>query len=232
MARRINYVFDVDGTLTPSRLKIDTEFGKFFRNWIKNKNVYLLTGSDHDKTIEQVGVDVWREVTESHQCGGNVVYRKGDLIEMSRWEPSEKLLNRCQQLIDESSYELRTGNHLEVRVGLLNISVVGRDCSQEQREVYYEWDKVNKDREYICNVLNEEFPELESSAGGQISIDIHQKGKNKSQIRRKIKGDIWFFGDKTDEGGNDYPIASILEEPDKVFQVNDWKHTYKLLKDI
>ena len=45
---RINYVFDVDGTLTPSRLKIDTEFGKFFRSWIKDKNVYLLTGLRQD----------------------------------------------------------------------------------------------------------------------------------------------------------------------------------------
>ena len=53
MARLINYIFDVDGTLTPSRLKMDKEFAKFFRNWIANKQVYLLTGSDHDKTIEQ-----------------------------------------------------------------------------------------------------------------------------------------------------------------------------------
>ena len=76
------------------------------------------------------------------------------------------------------------------------------------------------------------FSELEASAGGQISVDIHQFGRNKSQIRRKIKGDIWFFGDKTMKGGNDYPIASILEEPDKVFQVENWEHTYKLLKEI
>ena len=54
----MNYVFDVDGALTPSRLKMDREFHSFFRKWISDKNVYLLTGSDHDKTIEQVGVDV------------------------------------------------------------------------------------------------------------------------------------------------------------------------------
>ena len=76
------------------------------------------------------------------------------------------------------------------------------------------------------------FPELEASAGGQISIDIHEYGKNKSQIRRKLKGDIWFFCDKTKEGWNDFPIANILKEPDKVFQVNDWKHTFELLKKI
>lgn len=232
MARRINYVFDVDGTLTPSRLRMDNEFLSFFRNWIKDKNVYLLTGSDHDKTIEQVGVDIWREVTESHQCGGNVVFRKGDMIEVSRWKPSKSLLDTCKNLIDISKYKIKAGNHIEERVGLLNISVVGRNCSQKQREAYYEWDKENGERDFICQAINKMFPELEASAGGQISVDIHEHGKNKSQIRRKLKGDIWFFGDKTMEGGNDFPIANILKEPDKVFQVNDWKHTFELLKKI
>jgi phosphomannomutase len=232
MARLINYIFDVDGTLTPSRLKMDEEFHSFFREWIKNKNVYLLTGSDHDKTIEQVGVDVWKEVTESHQCGGNVVFRQGEMVEVSKWQPSKSLLDICRKLIDISKYSVKAGNHIEERVGLLNISVVGRDCTQQQREEYYEWDKINKEREFICQAITKIFPELEATAGGQISIDIHQYGKNKSQIRKKLDGIIYFFGDKTMEGGNDYPIANMLEEPDKVFQVDDWEHTYKLLKEI
>ena len=200
MARRINYVFDVDGTLTPSRLKMDVEFEKFFRNWIKNKNVYLLTGSDHDKTIEQVGVNIWKEVTESHQCGGNVVFRQGDMTEVSKWQPSKSLLDTCKNLIDISNYSVKAGNHIEERVGLLNISVVGRDCTQEQREEYYEWDKINLERAFICGLLNDMFPNLEASAGGQISIDIHGRGHNKSQIRGKLEGIIHFFGDKTMEG--------------------------------
>ena len=112
------------------------------------------------------------------------------------------------------------------------MSVVGRNCSQKQREAYYEWDKKNGERSFICQAINKMFPELEASAGGQISVDIHEFGKNKSQIRGKLEGIIHFFGDKTMKGGNDYPIASILEHPDKVFQVDDWEHTYKLLKDI
>ena len=42
----MNYVFDVDGTLTPSRLPIDPNFKIFFFNWIKDKSVYLITCSD------------------------------------------------------------------------------------------------------------------------------------------------------------------------------------------
>ena len=47
----MNYIFDIDGTLTPSRLKIDPEFEQFFLEWMKDKKVYFVTGSDKDKTI-------------------------------------------------------------------------------------------------------------------------------------------------------------------------------------
>ena len=232
MAGRINYVFDVDGTLTPSRLAMDENFRKFFLKWSKNRNVYLLTGSDHEKTIEQVGETIWNSVTESHQCAGNVVYKTGKLIQDSDWKPNPSLLSICQKLIDTSSYPVRAGTHIEERVGLLNISVVGRDCTQEQRITYNEWDKESGERGYLCRTLNYMFPELEASAGGQISIDIHERGKNKAQIRGKLSGQIYFYGDKTMEGGNDYSLASILKHPDKVFQVADWQHTYSLLKDM
>ena len=66
-ARRINYVFDVDGTLTPSRLRMDGEFLSF-RDWIKIK-MFICLLTDHDKTIEQVGVDIWR----SNRISINVV---------------------------------------------------------------------------------------------------------------------------------------------------------------
>lgn len=228
----VNYVFDVDGTLTPSRLKIDPKFEKFFLEWIQDKNVYLLTGSDHEKTIEQVGRDIWSQVTESHQCGGNVVYRDGKLVQSCDWKPTAELLSTCQELIDKSPYPLRRGDHLEPRVGLLNISVVGRACTQQEREEYYEWDKVVQERNYICDTLQEKFPTIEATAGGQISVDIHEKGKNKSQIKDKLEGKIVFFGDKTMEGGNDYAIARVLSAPHEVYQVDGWQHTHELLKSI
>ena len=49
------FIFDVDGTLTPSRKQIDKEFAKFFLHFCKTNYVYFVTGSDRDKTVEQVG---------------------------------------------------------------------------------------------------------------------------------------------------------------------------------
>jgi phosphomannomutase len=46
----MNFVFDVDGTLTPSRGQMDPEFKLWFKLWIRHKPVYLVTGSDYAKT--------------------------------------------------------------------------------------------------------------------------------------------------------------------------------------
>ena len=48
------YIFDVDGTLTPSRQPMTKEFQKFFSEWVKNNKFYLVTGSDIEKLQEQM----------------------------------------------------------------------------------------------------------------------------------------------------------------------------------
>ena len=53
MEQAHKFIFDVDGTLTPSRGKIDLEFKTFFDTFCKLNDVYLVTGSDRDKTINK-----------------------------------------------------------------------------------------------------------------------------------------------------------------------------------
>ena len=36
------FIFDVDGTLTPSRLPMTKEFAKFFNEWIEKRKFYLV----------------------------------------------------------------------------------------------------------------------------------------------------------------------------------------------
>ena len=52
------FIFDVDGTLTPSREEIDGDFAVFFGNFCAENDVYLVTGSDKEKTIEQVNFGI------------------------------------------------------------------------------------------------------------------------------------------------------------------------------
>jgi len=211
-----NYVFDIDGTLTPSRGKIDEGFKKFFLEWMEGKNVYFITGSDKDKTIEQIGKEIWNKATRCYQSCGNAVYEQGKLIRQLDFPLSEDLNKLLQEFLIWSSWNDRYTTNIEPRIGLVNFSVIGRDCPQEAREKYAEWDKKTKERLAFCDIIHEKFPEVEASVGGQISIDIHLKGKNKAQILDDINTNIIFFGDKCEPGGNDYPIVNRLETTDLV----------------
>ena len=228
----MNYVFDVDGTLTPSRLPIDKDFEQFFLKWMKDKNVYLVTGSDKDKTIEQVGEKIWLNVTYAYQSCGNAVYKKGKLIRQSDFKLDRELRRLLFTFNATSDWPYKFDNHIEERIGLVNYSSIGRSCPQNQREDYYKWDKLNKERELFCKIVEDTFPELEATIGGEISIDIYPKGQNKSQVLNDLKGPITFFGDRCEPGGNDYPIVLRIEDEHTVHSVKNWKETYKLLKTI
>ena len=68
------FIFDVDGTLTPSRSKIDPEFKDWFTNFIINNKVWLVTGSDYTKTVEQLGSEICENVVTCYNCQGNDVW--------------------------------------------------------------------------------------------------------------------------------------------------------------
>lgn len=239
MKQKMNYVFDIDGTLTPSRQQIDPEFKWFFLNWMEGKNVYFITGSDKYKTIEQIGEEIWLKATRCYQSCGNAVYENGKLIFEREFPLSDELNETLLELLDKSKWDERFSNHIEPRLGLVNFSTIGRDCNYGARLRYKEWDDIHKEREEFCRIIEERFPDLEATVGGEISIDIHPKGKNKAQILDDLKGDIEFFGDKCGVGGNDYPIVQRLaqdrlnKKSDRryiVHNVFSWENTYNVLK--
>lgn len=220
-----NYIFDIDGTLTPSRLPIDEGFKEWFLSWCDGKSVYLITGSDKEKTIEQIGMDMWLAPRRVYQACGNVVYQKGELVRSDDFELNDKLNNFLQDLLHQSSWHGDYGNNIEKRIGLVNFSTIGRDCPQDKREEYA---ANENERLELVKAIADNFPYLEASVGGQISIDIYMKGKNKAQILNDVTGYSVFFGDRCDDG-NDAPLA---ERAHKVYQVKDWKETWDILKSL
>ena len=231
------YLFDIDGTLTPSRLRIDPEFEQFFLQWMKDKDVIFVTGSDKDKTIEQVGEKIWTSASRAYQSCGNAVYQGGQLIHKNQFDLDPELKKLLLDFVKWSDCPEQFDNHIEERIGLINFSTVGRSCPQEARDEYYDWDCRNKERETFCKIIEDKFPELEATVGGQISIDIYPKGQNKAQVLDDLIGPITFFGDKCEPGGNDYPIAYELEKQFEennrqcvVHRVKDYKDTWNRLK--
>ena len=92
-------------------------------------------------------------------------------------------------------------------------------------------------------MLLPEFPsavfiaqEIQAVVGGETGIDIFPYGKDKAQIVNdfnELEDTLHFFGDRMDPAGNDYPLKKIIIDNDlgMCYNVKDWKHTWKLLKE-
>lgn len=226
------YVFDVDGTLTASRQKMDPDFKEFFIEFCKNNAVYLITGSDRVKTLEQVGIDVYYFADRVYNCSGNHVFEQDREIYRTDWKlPDVAAFFLLDKLADSGFYR-KTGHHIDERPGMVNFSVVGRKCSFEERVMYRQWDEHKNERRVIAEEFNSKFPDIEALVAGETGLDIFPRGLNKGQVIDDLKGyDVHFFGDKMDEGGNDYPLA-VLNTKGTNYHVDCWKHTWKLLKGM
>ena len=227
------FIFDVDGTLTPSRGLINKEFEQFFENFCLANDVYLVTGSDKPKTVEQIGEKIYNRCQRVYNCSGCDVWEGTTLVRASNWtlpDLARTFLISCEY---ESDFSLRTGNHIEERSGMVNFSVVGRNASLYERKQYVAFEEQNGERRKIADAFNMMFPDLQATVGGETGIDIAPRGSDKSQILVDFTEDdtIHFFGDAMFEGGNDYPLKRALLERgnSSIHQVSDWENTWELL---
>ena len=229
-----NYVFDVDGTLTRSRGRINEGFRRFFLKFIQDHKVYLVTGSDYHKTVEQVGREVAESVEKVFNCSGNSVWRKGLNVQKTDWSIPMEVKDWLKKKLNESKFDLRTGNHIEERPGLVNFSTIGRGCNLEQRQLYVKFDNVHKEREKITKQFNDKFKDITAQVAGETGIDIIPAGKDKRQVAFMIDGPITFFGDKMQYGGNDYPLKFAIEgrADSGAIEVKDWEQTHRYLQQI
>jgi phosphomannomutase len=224
----MNYVFDVDGTLTPSRAVMDPEFKRFFMAWMRHRPVYLITGSDYAKTLEQVGRDVCEAVTGVYNCAGNQLHRAGVQEYARTFALSPEQLGFLNGLLASSTWPIRTGQHIEDRLSLVNFSTLGRGASVAERELYSAWDSSTGERRRLAVLIESVYPELSATVAGATGIDIYPKGWDKSQIAVDIR-DMVFFGDMTQPGGNDHTIAGSASV---VHTVKGWQDTQRILQDF
>lgn len=225
------FVFDVDGTLTPSRKEMNNVFKWWFQENIQN--YCFVTGSDRDKTIEQVGLDMFVGAKYSFNCNGNDVNFYGAQIHTNDWTLPVTARNWLDEKLEQSEFVLRTGNHIEERPGMVNFSIVGRNATMGERKLYVEYDTKLNERNTITEMFNEAFPELDAKAGGETGIDIGPKGSDKSQVIKFIDDEeLVFFGDRMDPLGNDYPLSKIILDNSlgKCYNVKDYNETWELLK--
>ena len=231
------YIFDVDGTLTPSRQRMDRDFAVWFSKFCETHAVYLVSGSDRPKTIEQVGEYIYHQCKRVYNCSGNDVWERDVNIRYNNWKLPDDAYDWLSKKLIHSKFYRKVGEHFEHRPGMVNFSIVGRACSLEERAMYREWDEHKNERSEIAAEFNELFAgTIQATIGGETGLDIMPANSDKSQILRDFarNDNIMFYGDRTKLGGNDYSISVAIQTrdyPGQVFHVTDWNNTWELLKD-
>lgn len=213
-------LFDVDGTLSESRKTIKVNMDNTL-NKLKNEvDIAIVGGSNLDKQKEQLGNSLYHFKYIFSENGlmsykvmeDNILqnFHRMSIVEFLGEEKFKQLINECLRLMSEIIIPKKRGTFIEHRNGMINICPVGRSCTQEERDEFFEYDNEHKVREYMVNKLKQSCKDfnLSFSIGGQISIDIFPKGWDKTYALQFVKGydRILFFGDKTEIGGNDYEI--------------------------
>ena len=161
-ANRINVVclFDVDGTLSASRLEAEKKMWDLLKVAKNTKGLYVgfVGGSDFVKQQEQLG---GKEAPAEYRTAdddsknvraffnycfsenGLVAYRNGVSIsdhslkkELSEDE-IKVIVNWWLINIAKLDIPVKRGTFVEFRTGMINVCPVGRNCSQEERVDFY-----------------------------------------------------------------------------------------------
>ena len=184
-------------------------------------------GSDLRKQQEQLGSDILPVTSLFDFCfseNGLTAFRLGvplDSVSFIQWigeEKYKKLVKWVLIYIANLDIPIKRGTFMEFRNGMVNISPIGRNASNAERNEFERYDKEHGIRKTMVAALQKEFPDfgLTFSIGGQISFDVFPTGWDKTYCLRHLEAEkdrsglvydkIHFFGDKTMKGGNDYEI--------------------------
>ena len=231
----LKFIFDVDGTLTPSRKRIDKKFSSFFVDFASKNDVYLVTGSDRAKTLEQVTRKIYNSCKRVYNCSGSDVYEKDTCIYRDTWELPDDVESFLWDELDHSQFMIRNGNHIERRPGGVNFTILGRaEDPFIGRDRYVEWDRQTNERQDIAERIRNQFPNLTVAVGGQTGLDIGPIGSDKSQILRDFQmgAELHFFGDMMQEGGNDYSLGeAVKKQGGYTYNVDTYNDTWKIIDE-
>lgn len=229
------YVFDVDNTLVQSSFAMTDDMAETFKAFVGDNPYVLASGSDLKKMKTQVPADILENAYALFPVMGGEMWVDGNMQYQRNFTWPQGLRSMLESMLEASEYEVRTGDHIQDRTTMVCFSTVGKAANPAERAAYVEFEDMAQERKQIADKLRAAFPELSVTIGGQISIDIADKGNDKGQIlevlRKGYAGPITFFGDKIYEGGNDYPLAVELEKEtgNTVVKVQDWMQTRDLM---
>ncbi|KAM9222799.1 phosphomannomutase 2 isoform 2-T2 [Leptosomus discolor] len=119
----------------------------FLQKLRQKVKVGVVGGSDFEKIKEQLGEDVVEKFDYVFPENGLVAYKDGKFLSKQNIQGHlgedilQDLINYCLSYIAKIKLPKKRGTFIEFRNGMINVSPIGRSCSQEERVEFYELDK-------------------------------------------------------------------------------------------
>jgi len=241
--------FDVDGTLSESRSKIDTEMAGILQELLNNKRVAIISGGAFADITNQVLNQLNLSAEQKNNLillptNGSGLWSFNDkwteiISHKLTLEEKNKIIKALTE-VDQANEELKNnvsyGREIQDRDSEITYAALGEHAPLSLKEA---WDPDFKKRIALQKTLEEKLPEFEIKIGGKTSIDITPKGMDKAYGIKKLmeyfkynKDDILFFGDAVYENGNDYPVFLMGVDTVKVIGPEETKERLiRLLKN-
>ena len=140
-------------------------------------------------------------------------------------------------IIEENPEIEFTGTFLQYRGSLLNWCPVGRSAGDLERKSFTDIDEKNNIRTNYANTLRDVIADREIpvtiALGGSTSLDIYPNGWDKTYgLTHYPNYDVWFIGDRCEEGGNDWHIYEALKDANRSFYIHSTDDTIATIYKI
>jgi HAD superfamily hydrolase (TIGR01484 family) len=248
-------VFDLDGTLAPTKAPMDVEMSKLIARLLSQKKVAVIGGGKY--AVFQVQFLKQLKAPKSflkhlylfpttatsfyrYNGGWKNIYA----LELSK-EEKVKILQAFKNAFDRLGYnhpKKTYGKIIEDRDTQVTFSALGQDVVDMAGRVKGVWMKerwLRKNKALkmkIARLVAKSLPNLEVHAAGFTSIDVTKKGIDKSYGLRQIQKhlgipvkDMLFVGDAIFPGGNDYAVVKTGVD---YIQVKGPAETKKIIRSL
>lgn len=240
--------FDLDDTLAVTKSPISDQMAELLGDILDSFEICIISGGRFEQFKTQV---IDRLHIEPHRLNrlhlmptcGTRYYRYDELDAAWRLQYAEDLTGeqkkRIIETLERSAKELGlwpknpAGEVIEDRGSQITFSALGQNATPEDK---YAWDPKGTKKQALRDLAAESLPNLEVRTGGSTSIDVTREGIDKAYGMQKLldvldiaKEDILFFGDRLQEGGNDYPVKAFGID---CLEVSEWQDTARRLETI
>jgi phosphomannomutase len=247
-------VFDLDGTLAPSKSPLEPDMSRALVELLKKKKVAVIGGGSYDQFKKQLLAPFKCPPTllknffifpttsmafYRYNRGWKQVYRK-----VLKESEKKKIRNAFEEVYKEVGYvhpKKIWGEVIEDRITQMSFSPLGQRVVDELGKkgiaLKEKWKKENDPlRLKMTRLLGKKLKTFEVRAGGITTIDVTRKGIDKGYGVRQIEKhlhvpikEMVFVGDALFKGGND---AAAKKTGVQTISTSGPKETIKIIKKI